>query len=691
MKKIIFIPLILVLSILSISAVINFKHSNQNSLASGSNRDVVLQFITYNGYGNNLYLDNVLTGIQPENDVMVSSIVNITYDTTYAFFTNGYDTIHPQVAVSNIGRNPAADIKVFLEINSGQYFDTVTIKTLFTGQTSFVTFKTLDNVINKPLFFKSYTSFDLDSNRTNDTLRQYSVILPGFRRNVLFEEFTSNASFACANNNEALDEFINENPLSVNAIKYHLPLGSTGIDSFYLQNPEQNNERTFYYYGQVIAVPNTIVDGKLIAQIPYGDSLNLYNPYNQRLAKGTPLSIEVTDERIGNDSIKTDVTIEVASRLPDRNYRLKINAVQRYAKSFAANGDSIFFDIFRRVYPDTIGIIVPEAVGTYNFSYTYYVEPEWDDTLIYTSVFVQNYRSKEILNCAKSRFIVIDPVPEPLAINKNYSSKPDIFYSYKGNREVLFSSDSIQTSENIELFEGYFPPLNWKVFNDDGYITFRQYSGINGPTLGGTKSVIMDFFNYNIPGQKDTMFSKVYANLLIADTLRFDYAYAQYNTISNIDSLIVRISGDGGLTFPLEIFRKGGIPLSTAPQTTSFFIPSNNTQWKSFKFSLSSVVSVDNNYANVPDRFILNQNYPNPFNPATKINYELPLSNFVTIKVYNVLGREIATLVNEKQEAGKHEVTFDAGSVNGGLPSGVYFYSFNSEGYSETKRMMLLK
>lgn len=691
MKRILFISLISILSLISLAAVLNFNKLNQNSPFSSSSRDVVLQFIAYNGYGNNLYIDNILTGLQTENDIMVSSITNITYDTTYAFFTNGYDTISPQVTVSNIGRNPAASIKVFLEINGSQYFDEDSVVTLLPGQTSVVTFKKLDNVINQPLFIKSFASYTLDSNRVNDTLRQYSIILPGFRRNVLYEEFTSNASFACANNNISMNEFINANPLSVTAIIYHLPLGSTGVDSFYLQNPVQNNERTFYYYGQVIAVPNTIVDGKIIAQIPYGDSLNLYNPLNKRLSKGTPLSVTVTDQRIGGDSIKADVTVEIASRLPEGNYRLKLNAVQRYINSAAVNGESNFYDVFRKVYPDTIGLIVPKAAGIYQYSYTYYREPGWEDSLIYTSAYVQNYSSKEILNCAKSRIININPAPEPLVINKNVYLKPDIFSSFKGNREILTSADSIQTFLNIELFEGYFPPLGWKVYNEDGFITFNQYTGVNGPTLGGSKSVIMDFFDYNIPGQRDTMYSKIYSNLLVSDTVRFDYAYAQFSTMTNIDSLIVKISGDGGLTFPLEIFRKGGIPLSTAPQTTSFFIPSNNTQWKTFKFSLGNVVSVNSDFANIPDKFILNQNYPNPFNPVTKINYELPISNFVVIKVYNLLGREITTLVEEKQNAGRHEVIFDAGTVNGGLPSGVYFYSLNSDGYSETKKMMLLK
>jgi hypothetical protein len=93
------------------------------------------------------------------------------------------------------------------------------------------------------------------------------------------------------------------------------------------------------------------------------------------------------------------------------------------------------------------------------------------------------------------------------------------------------------------------------------------------------------------------------------------------------------------------------------------------------------------NGKNIVDSYILLQNYPNPFNPSTIIKYELPERNFVTIKVYDVLGNEIATLVNEEKPAGSYEVEFDAAN----LPSGIYFYQLQTEGYIETKKMLLLK
>ena len=85
--------------------------------------------------------------------------------------------------------------------------------------------------------------------------------------------------------------------------------------------------------------------------------------------------------------------------------------------------------------------------------------------------------------------------------------------------------------------------------------------------------------------------------------------------------------------------------------------------------------------------FSLLQNYPNPFNPVTVISYNIAVAGFVELKIYDVLGNEVKTLVKEKQNAGSYSVDFNAGD----LPSGVYFYRINAGEYRETKTMMLLK
>jgi len=85
--------------------------------------------------------------------------------------------------------------------------------------------------------------------------------------------------------------------------------------------------------------------------------------------------------------------------------------------------------------------------------------------------------------------------------------------------------------------------------------------------------------------------------------------------------------------------------------------------------------------------YSLSQNFPNPFNPVTTISFSLPKSGLVSLKVFDNLGREITTLVNEEKEAGKHKVEFDAS----GLASGVYFYKITSRDFNATKKLILMK
>lgn len=89
----------------------------------------------------------------------------------------------------------------------------------------------------------------------------------------------------------------------------------------------------------------------------------------------------------------------------------------------------------------------------------------------------------------------------------------------------------------------------------------------------------------------------------------------------------------------------------------------------------------------IPDVFALMQNYPNPFNPSTTIRYAIPEESFTSIKVYDMLGNEVSTLVNEEQSAGIYETDFNSD----GLSSGMYFYTLKAGNYIETKKMLLLK
>jgi len=104
-------------------------------------------------------------------------------------------------------------------------------------------------------------------------------------------------------------------------------------------------------------------------------------------------------------------------------------------------------------------------------------------------------------------------------------------------------------------------------------------------------------------------------------------------------------------------------------------------------YQIDSTTSIADKHLSVPSNYLLYQNYPNPFNPITKIKYSIPLSDNVKIKVYDILGREIKTLLNEYKQAGTYEIEFDANN----LISGVYFYSLQAGNYAATKKLILIK
>jgi hypothetical protein len=104
------------------------------------------------------------------------------------------------------------------------------------------------------------------------------------------------------------------------------------------------------------------------------------------------------------------------------------------------------------------------------------------------------------------------------------------------------------------------------------------------------------------------------------------------------------------------------------------------------KYSQSTPTGVEQ-ISEIPEKFNLGQNYPNPFNPSTTISFSIPSAGFTSLKVYDVLGNEVAALVNEDRPAGNNEVRLNASS----LSSGTYFYKLQAGSFTEVKKMILLK
>jgi hypothetical protein len=143
-------------------------------------------------------------------------------------------------------------------------------------------------------------------------------------------------------------------------------------------------------------------------------------------------------------------------------------------------------------------------------------------------------------------------------------------------------------------------------------------------------------------------------------------------------------------THPPEWSSKGYIPVIVEIPTTDIgvvWVGLDGTSKKVYFDRYALVSGLINNNNETPQKYTLEQNYPNPFNPVTNIKFGIPENGSVQLKVYDILGKEVAELVNEKLNAGIYEVKFDAGS----LSSGIYFYKLETQSYKETKKMILIK
>jgi uncharacterized delta-60 repeat protein len=198
-------------------------------------------------------------------------------------------------------------------------------------------------------------------------------------------------------------------------------------------------------------------------------------------------------------------------------------------------------------------------------------------------------------------------------------------------------------------------------------------AGYNGPgnSYDGASSIAVDITgNVYVTGVSEVM--PTYS----------DYTTIKYNP-EGIQQWVQRYNGqgnsDGGAT-SIAVDSSGNVYVTGYSEGSG-----TGYDFATIKYSQSTVIRQI--YSNIPEQFSLYQNYPNPFNPVTNLEFGISDLGFVSLKVYDILGKEIIKLVNEKLSPGKYKVTFDGS----GLPSGVYFYRLSAGDFTETKRMMLVK
>jgi photosystem II stability/assembly factor-like uncharacterized protein len=269
--------------------------------------------------------------------------------------------------------------------------------------------------------------------------------------------------------------------------------------------------------------------------------------------------------------------------------------------------------------------------------------------------------------------------------NKSFDSTSLVYGITKNNNNIFINALTIDNSNR--LFKSANMGNNWVNIPIDSLDSFFCLFFLNSQT-GWIFPQFRHRFFKTIDGGNS--WTKYYCSI-DNDLVIFDFVFINENTgfaptASYIDGILK--TTNSGINWFSDFTLSGNSGYSTKiafiNENTGWVVGSQGLILKTTNGG-TSFISINNH--NIPDKFSLSQNYPNPFNPSTNIRYELPKNSFVKLVIFDMLGRVVETPVNEKQSAGTYEITWDASSY----PSGVYFYRLTTEGFSETKKMILLK
>jgi carboxypeptidase T len=293
---------------------------------------------------------------------------------------------------------------------------------------------------------------------------------------------------------------------------------------------------------------------------------------------------------------------------------------------------------------------------------------------------------------ATFNFTVSANAPNNCAITTNLTIKLDTTTIYTTPAYVLVGTGTVILNDPGNTFSNWTTNLTWNVTTAQFFSAPSSFTD----SPGG---------NYqNNTDNSMTLAAPINATLAPVMILSF---YHRYATEAGYDFCSVEVSSNNGTTWQPVASYSG--TLSTWTQQTfditNYAAGSSQVKIR-FRLTSDAGLVADGWYVDdiviksycgilsgitqnngIPKTFALEQNYPNPFNPTTVIKYQLPKSELVTIKIYDVLGRQVASLINEKKDAGYYEITFDASS----LSSGVYFYKIEAGDFVESKKMMVLK
>ncbi len=260
---------------------------------------------------------------------------------------------------------------------------------------------------------------------------------------------------------------------------------------------------------------------------------------------------------------------------------------------------------------------------------------------------------------------------------------------------------SVCVNSNDVVFGGYRNGFIYKS-EDNGEKWIESLSGVQDYTVEYLESagdyVFAILHNYNYPYQDSSIGLYTHDNGITWHYLNIGGLGSHANSINFYDDSVIIVGTDTSGVFISSDFGNNWISASMGLSDNVIkgivLNPDGlllcGTENEGIFMADLNPTAVDD----IDDRsmtFSLQQNYPNPFNPVTKIKYAISQSEIVQLKIYDILGREIKTLLSEFKPTGTYEIEFDATSVVGGLPSGVYFYRLYAGNYVETKKMLLMK
>ncbi len=424
--------------------------------------------------------------------------------------------------------------------------------------------------------------------------------------------------------------------------------------------------RVFSDEGPLAEFPDSTLDGKV-----YFAGYGFYSPSQK-------LRIEVLVSPFGISSYTYYDSLAYFVEVP-ANF---IDSDSVFAIAEANGGSS-----FRSRYPNETSIL---------YSLDRIFGLELDTTKVFWVVGYSNLNETEFLA------LIMDPVTGEIVYKSEFSSLPITAKEKLGLIDSLargYASDS-------KLMYVFLPDYGFNLFGDtliDGKGVFLSY-GYKSPTKGKFSvhyflgSSAVDTSGWILPFELNKPLTDIGSYLdspeiLYRAEVSGGFAFRR-DSVDYLRSIVLYL---GQVPFPEFQIDTSQIYWVVSYSGEKFEQDRRIERELSFLFNPTTGALVDtfiiitgvdrDETAGIPSTFALHQNYPNPFNPATTITYDLPVRAKVKLVIYNLLGQEVATLVNGEQEPGRYNVKFDAS----GLPSGVYFYRLEAGKFVDVKKMILIK